>query len=521
MTITQKEKLSLGDWLAILGGALGAFMAILDIQVTNASLREISGALSLDFTESGWISTAYLIAEIIIIPLTAFFSEAFGLRRYFVINSVGFVVSSILCGFSWNLSSLIAFRILQGFTGGTLIPLSFQLILLLMPEKQRPIGMTIFGLTVTLAPTLGPSLGGILTDYAGWRSIFFINVAPGILMTYLIRRGLPDSEVHLEKLKKLDIFSIISLVLGLGGLTFFLEDGPKNEWFDDTSIRVAFLSSLIFLPLFIVRQFTAKNPLLRLTLLKDRNFAIGTIITTLAGCALFSGIYSLSLYLSQVQDYTAPEIGAVLMWVGLPQLLVMPLVPYLMKKIDLRILAVVGLIVFAYSNFLNSGINAHYGSSELITSLIIRALGQPLFVIPLSLMAMGTIPKEFSADGSSIFNVMRNLGASFGIALTTTFLVGRQTLHLLQKTESFSGSDFALVERLYSTDKRWKQAGLDAATAQYATFKEVFSGTIRDSLTDSFADLFWVLAVALIVCTVLVILMKKVVPSGDGGGGGH
>lgn len=508
--MSRLEKLTKREWLAIFGGALGAFMAILDIQVTNASLREISGSLSLDMTESGWISTAYLIAEIIVIPLTAYFSDMFGMRRYLLFNTIGFVTASILCGLSWNLGSLVAFRVLQGFTGGTLIPLSFQLILLMMPEKQKPLGMTIFGLTVTLAPTLGPTIGGWLTDSLGWRSIFFINFMPGMLMFFLVSYGLAKSDIHSEKSKSLDFISLVALVFGLGGFTYILEEGPKHDWFDDFWIRMGFLSSLIFLPIFVVRQLTVENPLLRLDLLRDRNFAIGTIVTALAGCALFSGIYSLSLYLAQVQDYSAPQIGKILMWVGLPQLVVMPLIPVLMRYIDLRVLSVIGLLMFAGSNYLNTFLNLHYAGDQLTASLAIRAMGQPLFVIPLSMMAMGTIQKSQAAEASSIFNVMRNMGASIGIALTTTFLVQRQSLHLLQKAESYSGSDFALLERIYTTDRQLRQSGMDSALAHKETFSVILKDPLRDSLIMSFADVFWVLFWALIACAVLVVFLKRI-----------
>lgn len=504
-----------------MGGALGAFMAILDIQVTNASLREISGALSLDMSESGWISTAYLIAEIIIIPLTAFLSEAVGLKKYLLFNSFGFLIASALCGFSWNLPSLVVFRVMQGLTGGTLIPLSFQLILLLMPEKQKALGMTIFGLTITLAPTLGPSVGGWITDSFGWRAIFFLNIVPGLIMAGLLKYGLENTKTNYKKLLALDYISLVSLVFGLGGLTYFLEEGPKNEWFDDIRNKLSFLSALIFIPIFTVRQFSISKPLLRLDLLRERNFAISTIITTLAGCALFSGIYSLSLYLAQIQDYSAPQIGHILMWVGLPQLVIMPLIPFLMRYIDLRILAVIGILIFAYSNFLNSSLNLNYSGDQLQWSLAIRAIGQPLFVIPLSLIGMGLIKKEQAGEASSIFNVMRNLGASLGIALTTTFLIKRQSLHLSQKAESFSMSDFSLLEKIYSLNQRFKQSGLDAAAAGKKTIQVILKDPIRDSLIQSFSDVFWILFWALLICALLVLLLKRVDSSGSDMSGGH
>ncbi len=497
------------QWLAVLGGALGAFMAILDIQVTNASLREISGALNLSLSESGWISTSYLIAEIIVIPLTAFFSQVFSLKNYILWNCGLFLAASILCGLSWNLPSLIFCRILQGLSGGTLIPLSFQIILTLMPEKQKPLGLTLFGLTITLAPTLGPSLGGWLTDQYSWRSIFFINLVPGLFMMLALNFGLAQAKTNFALLKKLDITSLICLIVGLSGMTYILEEGPKKDWFDSVSIRTGLIMALIGIPIFIVRQFYLEFPLLRLSLFRNRNFALGTVITTIAGCALFSGIYGLSLYLAQVQDYSAADIGMVLMWVGLPQLLVMPFVPFLMKHVDLRILAIIGLSLFAYSNYMNSFLNINIGGDELKYSLWLRAMGQPLFVIPLSVMAMGLVRKEDAAEASSIFNVMRNLGASLGIALTSTFLLRRQATHLFQMSERVSAHDFRLMETIYTTEMKLRSSGLSAFDARVQSFKELIKPIVRDSMIESFSDIFFVLTGGLLFCTVLVLLLKK------------
>ncbi len=505
----ESDKMTLRHWAAVMGGALGAFMAILDIQVTNASLRDITGALNLSMSESGWISTAYLIAEIIVIPLTAFLSQVFGLKRYMLANCVVFLLASILCGLSWNLPSMVFCRALQGLSGGALIPLSFQIILTMMPEKQKALGLTIFGLTVTLAPTLGPSLGGWLTDEYGWRSIFFINLIPGILMILALNYGLVAEKLKLEKLKNLDWVSLFCLIIGLSGMTYILEDGPKKDWFDSINIRWGMIMAVIGIPIFIVRQFYIEQPLLKLSLFKNRNFALGTIITAVAGCALFSGIYGLSLYLAQVHDYSAAGIGKVLMWVGLPQLIIMPFIPFLMKRVDMRILAIIGLLMFAYSNYLNSVLNINIGGQQLKISLWIRAMGQPLFVIPLSAMAMALVSKEEAAEGSSIFNMMRNLGASLGIALTTTFLIKRQTTHLFQMSERLSAFDNRLVEKIFTTEMQLRGGGLDAATAKIQSVKQIVQPVLRDSLIESFSDIFYVLTWALLFCCLLILLLKK------------
>ncbi len=519
--VGDQRKMDFGDWLAVLGGALGAFMAILDIQVTNASIREISGALNLSFIESGWISTAYLVAEVIVIPLTAFFSQVFGIKRYLMFNAALFVFSSILCGCSWSLGSMILFRVLQGISGGTLIPMSFQLILLLMPEKQKALGLTIFGLTVTLAPSLGPAIGGWLTEEYSWRAIFFINIIPGIAMLTALNIGLPLTSINFLRLRRMDWISVFYLCIGLSGLTYFLEEGPKHEWFDSTAVRISFLMALIGVPLFSVRQFQVKYPILKLSLFASRNFALGTLITATASCALFSGIYGLSLYLGQVQDYAAKDIGLVLMWIGLPQLLIMPFLPILMRRVDLRILAIAGLGLFAYSNYLNSSLNLNVAGEDLTWSLWIRALGQPLFVIPLSSMAMSMVHTSEVAEASAIFNVMRNLGASIGIALTSTFLMKRQTTHFSQMTERLSSFDFSLVEHIYMTEQRLRGEGLSAAAARVLSLREVSTPVLRDSLIQSFSDIFFVLAGAIFVCALLVILMAKIKPREDETTGSH
>ena len=277
-----------------------------------------------------------------------------------------------------------------------------------------------------------------------------------------------------------------------------------------------FLASLLSFPFFIMRQFEVPTPILNLRLFQDRNFAIGTVVTALAGCALFSGIYSLSLFLGQVQSYSASQIGHVLMWVGMPQLLVMPFVPVLMKKFDLRLLAIIGMAMFAYSNWMNTDLNMHFGGEEFRLSLLVRAFGQPLFVIPLSVMSMSMIQKDQAGDASSIFNVMRNLGASLGIALTSTFLVKRQTLHMLSKAESLSSFDFSLNEKIYKTEQSLRGAGLDAQSAKMRSLQETFRPTVRDSVIAAFSDIFFVLSFGLIVCIILIMLLRKInAPAGD------
>lgn len=501
------------EWAAVLGAALGAFIAILDIQITNASLREIQGSLGLDMSEGGWISTSYLIAEIIVIPLTGFLSEVFGIRYYVIGNCSLFILASILCGLSWNLTSMISFRVFQGFTGGTLIPMAFQIMLLFMPKDKKPIGMAIFGLTATLAPTLGPSLGGWLTDNYGWRFNFFINIAPGLILIWAIRYGVPKEILDLKRLKRMDFAGALTLALGLGALTYVLEDGAKSQWFEDEVIRVGTLLAICSLSAFLAIQLLKKEPLLNLKILLNRNFAISTLITMLTSGALYGGIYSLSIYLGQLQGYTASGIGKVMMWVGIPQIFIMPLLPFLMKKVDLRVLAAFGMVLFAVSNVLNSSLDINYSGDQFKFALFLRALGQPLFLIPLTQIGMSMISAEDSGSASAIFNMTRNLGGSVGIALAGTCIVSRQSLHLNHFMEFLSTSSTKVTSALQMLELGFRQKGLDLFAAQRGAQRVLIGIAQRDSFIMAFGDIFTLLAVGSLISTVLIFGLKKVAES--------
>ncbi len=517
----DNDVVSIRDWAAVLGAAIGAFMAILDIQVINASLREIQGALSLSMTEGSWISTSYLIAEIIVIPMTAALSVAFGTRRYFVFNATAFLMSSILCGLSWNLTSMIIFRILQGISGGVLIPMSFQTILTKLPLSKRNIGLAIFGLTVTLAPTLGPTLGGWLTDQFDWRFIFFINVIPGILVILLLMYGFEKSILRVELLKKFDFLGAFFLSLALGTMTYMLEEGARKEWFEDTHIRIAFLISLFSFAGFFITMLVKKNPLLQLNLLLERNFGLSAIITVISAMALYGGVYATSIYLGQIQNYSAQQIGTTMMWIGIPQIFVMPLLPFLMNRVDLRILALFGFILFTCSNYLNGFMDFGYAGEHFRTSLILRALGQPLFMIPLSAMAMSRIAADKIGDASAIYNTLRNIGGSIGISVVSTFLVTRVQNHMQAHTGLIDIDSPQLVQDYLPLQLEYLTNSIGGwAEAKMLTMKHILEIAYRDSLIQSFNDAFLLITVGLIFCSLLVVLLKKTI-GGTNLGGGH
>ena len=352
---------------------IGSFMAILNIQITNASLLNIEGGIGTGVDNGSWISTSYLIGEIIVIPLTDYLSRVFSFRRYMLASATLFAAFSVACAFTHDLPSMIAMRGLQGFAGGVLIPMAFTLVLTKLPKPQQPIGLAIFALSVTFAPAIGPTIGGYLTENYGWQTIFFVNVIPTIVMVSALYLTLERQPMQLKLLKEGDWAGIATMAIGLSALQTVLEEGNKDDWFSSPFILRLAVIAAVSLSLFVWIELTIEKPLIRLRLLKQRNFGFGTIAVTMLGFALFGSVYILPAYLGQAQGYNAEQIGAVLAWTGLPQLILIPLVPKLMQRFDTRYIAFTGLMIFAYSCFMNTAMSPDYAGDQLWIPNIVRA----------------------------------------------------------------------------------------------------------------------------------------------------
>jgi len=432
------------NWLAIAGALIGAFMAILDIQITNSSLKDIQAALGATLEESSWIATSYLVAEMIAIPLTGFFAAWLSPRRYLLWNTAGFILSSLACSFAWNLESMIFFRALQGFTGGALIPMAFTLIITLLPLDKRPVGMALFGVTATFAPSIGPSLGGWLTEAFSWHYIFYLNVIPGLAVMWLLAEGLDKAEGDDSQLKRIDVFGMVTMALGLGCLQIMLEEGAKEDWFDTEYIRWLALISFVCLGLFIRKQLLSEHPLVDLRLFRSRDFTLSCINYVVLGAGLFGSVYLVPLYLASVHNYTALDIGLVLMWVGFPQLPFFPLIPRILKYVDAKYLVAFGFSVMGISMFMNIHMTTEYDGSYLIPALLVRALGQPFIMVPLSILSSQNLKQDDIPSASTLYNVMRNLGGAVGIAVLATLLTERTDAHVVTLQQSIiSGSQNA------------------------------------------------------------------------------
>jgi len=510
------ETVSVRTWIGTMGAMLGAFMAVLDIQITNSSLRDISGAIGASLDESTWISIAYLVPEIIIIPLTGWITSILGLRRYLMITSALFLMFSVACGHSWNLGSMIAFRAGQGFFGGALIPLAFTAVLQMLPPSKHATGFALFGLTAMFAPSIGPSLGGWLTDNWGWEWNFYLNLALGPFLLGGIWYGFPEEKAHWNKFREIDGWGILLMSLGLGSLTTFLEEGTRDDWFGSPYITRLALTAAITLPLFVIWQLHYRQAVTNLRLFARRNFTLGSIVNVVLGGAMYGSIFLLPLYLSTIQGYGASDIGATLIWGGIPQLFIMPLLPWFIKRIDSRYLIAFGLLMFGVSCLMNTGLTADFGKEQFHYSLLVRALGQPFIMVPVSTLSTAGMP----AGASGLFNMMRNLGGSIGIALLSALLTVRERFHSNRIGEAVSIYNPLAQQRLAGLTQKFIVAGSDQATAAHQAVAALDGAVRKQASLMAFNDCFHFLAYALFA-TILAALLCRPAPKGQTAAGAH
>ena len=513
----SEEPVSLKTYIAVGGALIGAFMAVLNIQVTNSSLPDIEGGIGTGGVNGAWISTAYLIGEIIVIPMTDFLSRVFSLRRYLIANTALFLLLSAACGQAHSLGEMIILRGLQGFFGGVLIPLAFTIIVAMLPPSKRPMGFAGFSITATFAPAIGPTIGGWLTDNYGWPTIFYMNLLPGAVMLSALIYALPRSKPQHSLFARGDWLGIALMAVGLATFQTVLDDGNVYDWFGSPFIVKLSTISAVALIAFVIWELRRTDPLIQFRLLGRRNFGFGTLGNFLVGFALYGSAYLLPQYLAVSQGFDAQQSGEVMAWTGVPQLLIIPFVPLLMKRFDSRALVGFGLMVFAASCFMNLHIDRDYAAPQLFAPDVTRAVGQALVMTPLSAIAMvGIAPSEAGA-ASGLFNMLRNLGGAIGTASIETFFTKREQYHSFIINNHVSLLEPATRSRLESFQQYFMAHGIpDPAGAMHRAMVAV-GETIRAQATlMGYSDCFALLGVVLLCATVSIAVLRKGAASGGG-----
>ncbi len=503
----REPNASVVDWIAVVAGSVGAFMAVLDISITNAALPQIQGELGANGTEGTWIATGYLVAEVVMIPLTAWFTRVFGLRRFLLVCTLLFTVFSILCGLAHTLPGMVIGRMGQGFTGGAMIPTAQTIVATRLPRHQIPLGMTVFGLIILMGPVFGPVAGGWLAENVDWHWCFFINVPVGLGLLILLFLGLPSEPPSYFLLKRGDWFGMLGLALGLSALTVVLEEGERERWLESNLICTLCAVSLLGIVMLTITQFTNPDPIIKLRLLRIRAFSGVTAIAMVLGIILYGVLYLIPQFLGIVAGYNPEQAGFVLVMSGIPALILIPVLPRMLGRINVKVMTGAGIVLIAVSCLLDSGLTVNTGGSQFTMSQLLRGFGQILASLPLNQSALAAVPRENASDASGLFNMGRNLGGSIGLALMGALIDRRTRLHVDMLSESLTANSPRAADILHST--MGAVAGSDPALASARAMAQLTGEITRQATVLTYSDCFWLLMIASVMILPLVPLLRQ------------
>ncbi len=494
------EKADAAAWLAVAAGTIGALMATLDISIVNSSLPTIQGEIGASGTEGTWIATAYLVAEIVIIPMSAWLTRLLGLRTFLLIAAGLFTAFSVVCGISTSLPMMIIGRVGQGFTGGAMIPTAQTIIAQRLPRSQQPIGIALFGVTAIMGPVLGPLIGGWLTENVSWHYAFFLNVPICAILVVLLLVGLAHDKLRLDLIGEADWFGIAGLALGLGGLTVFLEDGQREQWFSSELIRwMAFVSVTGFALLFW-GQATARRPIIKLKLLLDRQFGSVALMGIVLGMVLYGTSYAIPQFLSAIANYNALQSGKVVLLSGLPSLVMMAIVPILLKRVDIRLAVAAGLFIMGGSALLDANLSLTSSGPDFTESQLLRGIGQILGMLFLSQAVVRSVPPEDAGDASGLFNAVRNLGGSFALAGISILQDQRMWFHSRRLEETLNANSPAVQDYV---------GGLSQQVGGTPTAMRLIGQQVQgQALVMTYNDIFWIMGMGTLIVLPLVLFLR-------------
>jgi MFS transporter, DHA2 family, multidrug resistance protein len=492
-------------WLIAFTVMLPTLITIIDTSVVNVSLDHIRGSLSATYDESTFAITAYLVSNAIIIPMAAWFSRLIGRKNFLVWSIVVFTISSFLCGSAWSLQSLVFFRIVQGFGGGGLVPISQSILLESFPREKHGMAMAIFGMGTMLGPILGPVLGGWITDSWSWRWIFYINIPIGILSVIMSMVVIKDPSYMKRQKMKIDYWGLSFLSIGLGALQFVLDKGEREDWFESNLIVIVAAIAAVTLILLLINEIFSDRPIVDLRLFKDRTFSSGCVVMFFVFINLFGSIVLLPIFLQSLMGYTAYDAGLVLGPGGIATLLFMPIAGKLVNKMNPKGLLFAGIAVCALSTYMMSLFNLQTDFWTFVWPRVALGVGMGLTFIPLTTMTLSHIPREQMTEASSLYNLVRNIGGSVGVAFTTTMLARRAQFHQSRLVEHLSPFDQTYPFFHHKIEAFLGMQGLPPSGADGLMYRQL----IGQSTALAFNDAFLLICLLTICILPLVFLMKK------------
>lgn len=490
--------------------AFGQFMALIDIQIVAASLNEIQAGLSAGPDEISWIQTGYLMAELVMIPFSAFLAQALSTRWLFAASAGLFTLASTLCGLAWDIDSMILFRVIQGFVGGAMVPTVFATGFAMFSGPQRAMIPAILGMVSVLAPTLGPTVGGWLTEAIGWRSIFYINIVPGIAVTALAAWIVRVDTPNLTLLRRIDYSHLISMAVFLGGMQYVLEEGPRHEWFSDTTLTVVAWLSVVGFGLFLERSFNSTGPIVKLTPFRRPTFVFACAFNLVIGFGLYSSTYLIPLFLGRVRDYDSMQIGTTVFVTGIAQILSTIIAARLSQRIDPRKTITAGLILFACSMWLTSHLTPEWGFVALLGPQALRGFSIMLCIVPSVTMALSGFGMTELRYASGLFNLMRNLGGAVGIAVVNTWLQDQTRIHVARIGETLGEAGRQAGEMITALAHRFSEITPDPAHAALLAQAELGQLVSRNALTLGFNEVFGAMAWMFVFALLMVPFCRPV-----------
>ncbi len=497
------------------------FLEVLDTTVVNVSLPHIAGSLSATPEEATWTLTSYLVANAIILPLTGWLSGYFGRKRLLMLAVTGFTLSSLLCGIAPSLGFLVVFRLMQGLTGGVLQPMSQAIMLEAFPVEQRGKGMAFWGLGIVVAPILGPVLGGWLTDNYSWRWVFYINLPIGIASLLMTKAFIFDPPYLRKPRGRVDFVGIGLLVVGIGTLQYILDKGQQEDWFDSRLIVALTAVSVLSLFLFVIHAIWSADPVLDLRVLKDRTYAAGVSLMTVLGFVLFGSLVMLPLFLQTVLGYPSYQAGTAMAPRGFGAFLAMPLVGILMGKLDPRKMVIGGLTIAGLTLFMLSSINLQAGYWDIFWPQFIQGMSMGLLFVPLSTISMNSIPREKMGNATSLFSLMRNLGAGIGIAAVATMVSRSTTRHTALLSEHLNLYSTPARQSFESARGMFLSRGSSWTVATQQALAAMSGMIHRQAAMVAFVDVIRLLGVIFLAVIPLVFIMKRPGRSSGPPGGAH
>ncbi|MFC3074502.1 DHA2 family efflux MFS transporter permease subunit [Shinella pollutisoli] len=511
------DKVPVRRVIAFFAMVFGMFMSILDIQIVSASLSEIQAGLGAGADEIAWVQTSYLIAEVIMIPLSGTLARIVSTRVLFAVSAAGFTAASALAATATNIDQMIVYRAIQGFIGGGMIPSVFAAAFTIFPPSKRSVVSPMIGLVATLAPTIGPTVGGYLSHAFSWHWLFLVNIVPGIIVTVLAWNLIDFDKPELGLMKRFDWWGLASMAVFLGSLEYVLEEGNNKDWFSDAHIVYGSIAVAAGAIVFFWRAFKVPFPVVDLRAFSDRNFAFGSLFSFAMGIGLYGLTYIYPLYLARIRGYDSLMIGETMFVSGLAMFFTAPVAGALSTRLDPRVMMTMGFAGFALGTWTMTQLTADWDFYELLVPQILRGVSLMICMVPINNIALGTLPPDRIRNASGLFNLTRNLGGAVGLAVINTLLTQRSQEHYLRLSEHVQWGNPEAVERLRNMAANYGAHGLDGATI---AVKQMAGLVHQQAYILSFIDVFLLLTVLFTVLIIGVLAIRKP-QSGVGGGGGH